>query len=144
MTDVTSLLRPQQAYAVYLAATGEIVRAGACVYESAELQAFNDGEAVVLETADATTQYVVDGQLQDRPLLSLELSKASATANGMDEITVSGIPMGAQAVLYGAGIVRRGQVDTGTLTITFAATGDYTLEIKAFPYQNYRETLHAI
>ena len=113
-------------FTVYDAATGEILRTGFAVEEDAMLQASGPGEAVVLETLDAATQYLPGGVVSSRPVRAF--SKTTIVADGID-VAVLEIPGPFTVIIDGAAYAVE-----DSLEIASHMPATYRVEVDHFPY----------
>lgn len=89
--------------------------------------------------------HVVNGAPAIRPRMELQPPPESVLANGEAVATISGIPAGATYRVTGNSLVPEasGAVDDGSLELTFASPGIYTILIELFPYQPERFAITA-
>jgi hypothetical protein len=92
-------------------------------------------EAIVGGDGDADTQYVDLSTITvvDKPQLAVTPDKLTATADGIDAVTITGLPTPCDVAFAGL-VVDNFQVTDGVLSMTFSAAGTYTLTLSAFPY----------
>jgi hypothetical protein len=94
--------------------------------------------------AFASENYVASGAVASRSAMSLVLSKTSFTANGTDEVTITGIPAGASARIYGAVSAGPETITDGELVITSTHAGAITVSISLRPsHQDWSTTINA-
>jgi hypothetical protein len=100
-----------------------------------------------VETLDKSfllANYVTDGAVTPRTALSLTTNKTTLTANGTDEVTITGIPSGASAKITGAVSAGPETITDGELVITSTATGKINVSITLRPaYQDWSCVLTA-
>lgn len=84
--------------------------------------------------------HVFDGAPAIRPRMELQAPPGAVLANAEAVATISGIPAGASYRVTGNFAVAEvsGVVDDGSLELTFASPGLYTILIELFPYQPTR------
>jgi hypothetical protein len=88
--------------------------------------------------------YVAAGVVVPRSSMGLSVSKTSFTADGVDEVTIGGIPTGAVAQVSGAVTAGPETISDGSLTLTSTTTGSITVSISAPPtYFDWSVTLDA-
>ncbi len=85
----------------------------------------------------------VTGTVAPKPALGATLDKDSAIADGLDKITVSGLPTGTRFGLsgpaYGSDVVM-----DGALELTFDFPGTYKLRLDVEGYLTQEVTIHAL
>jgi hypothetical protein len=94
--------------------------------------------------AHAKQNYVTRGSLAARLAMALALSKSSLIANGVDEVTISGIPTGAKATISGVGVPFTQTISDGELIITSNKAGAISVRIESRPaFQDWSVILNA-
>ena len=119
---------------VYDPVSGRILRRVTC--SDAELSFYDPAIATTDPEAgrwDDSTHWVVDGQLVERPVMSLEVDKTVIEADGVDQAMITGIPSGATVRIDGQPdeVVHDGTVSFGT-----EVAGEYRLRFEAFPHRD--------
>jgi hypothetical protein len=108
------------------------------------MQVKDPGETLILGTADMNTQYISFGEITDRPIQPTAISGLSLSADGVDHLTLTGVPLGT----FSARNTLTGETVSGPIssTDTFSTTvsGFYLLSVVAWPYLNFEVTVHAI
>lgn len=89
------------------------------------------------------TDYVVAGALAPRPSMEAVLSAATIPANGVDVVTLSGVPAGAEVMIIGPQMMS-GVADGSTLQFSFALPGQYMVVARLFPFVDLEVTIHAV
>jgi hypothetical protein len=95
--------------------------------------------------AHARDHYVFAGQIVPKISMGLAVSKTNITANGKDEITLSGIPAGAVAAV--TGVLKAGPetVTDGSLVLTSTKAGAINVTLSCRPiYFDWSMTFHAV
>lgn len=128
-------------YTIYDSA-GRILRSGVCQPETLDRQA-GEGEFALAERSSDLTYYVLDGAVVPRPSMGIEVSATTVPADGVSEVTLSGVPAGALVRIAGP-VKNEGQTEGGPITLTFAIPGVYEILLDLFPYQESKVTIHAI
>jgi len=119
---------------------GEIRRSTTCPESQVAIQMAAD-EYVVEGEANDVTQYVdtVTWEVKDKPPLPAVLSKTTLAADGVDSITVSGLPVPCQVVLDKV----QYEVPDGEFEFTVDLPGEYTLSIQVVNYLPFDTTVTA-
>ena len=119
-------------FVVYKEATGEITKFASGSLEFAELQV-EAGEALLpCEAPERRGVYVYQGEVTPRPEMPVQITNQTVTVPPSTEFNVRG-----PAELSG-------QADeTGVLEFEFDEPGEYTIELRCFPYLDKEITLHA-
>ena len=109
---------------IYDVATGEYMGNYSGPFAALATVISEDKSYLIDVTMDAQAEYIVDGAVTARPMLSLLV-----VGN-----TVQGIPDGAEITVSGP---LSGETihDTGDFTLTAEDAGTYTISVLAFPYQ---------
>lgn len=131
-------------YAIYHTATGEIVR----TYEGVEvgLQLDNGESYISMEGGDDFTHYVDEGQVKEKvpPTLTVSPQNTAMKANGMDALTVDGIPTGSTVEINSEAGDTETTVEDGVASVVFLYPGDYSITIvPPFPQKTVTVTAHA-
>jgi hypothetical protein len=108
---------------------GRILRSGRGQASAHSRQA-GPGELLYPFRADPRTQYIVDGEAQDRPTMNVTADKQSIIADGVDEITFTGIPIGSALILDGEVY----NITEPTLELTVDRPGPYVARFRLWPY----------
>lgn len=147
-------------YTVYDTTTGQIIRTGTAMTEaSARLQGSAPGTSVTLVGSDPATQVVdvtpigVDASTLPRQLMHVgatntSVNKTTITADGVDKIIISPIPVGAKYDIYlptnlGLAQPPDGVVNDGTLALTTTVPGIYSVKISFQTQQDFEVTFNA-
>lgn len=128
-------------YSVYRPSDGFIYCTGTCEEKSLPhvLDGWPAGSAILEQRSDDAVQYVVNGELVDRPQFPVA-REASVPADGETTFTLAELPEGTEVQIDdGAPIV----LPDTTLELTFDAPGTYTLYLRRFPYIDAQVTIHA-
>lgn len=120
---------------------GRILRSGKCQDDCLDLQA-GQGESVLPVESDDLAHYVSGGAVLDRPAMQLVLSVDTVPADGVSEVSLSGVPAGAAVKVLGP-VQNSGVADGSAITLTFAIRGDYEILLSLFPYTDSKVTIHA-
>lgn len=109
---------------------GVIQRTGRCPTGFIAQQA-EDGETAMPCQDDISMRnhYVVDGEVYNRPTMSLDISALSVQTN--EEIIIKGIPVGT-IFNWGSGME---QVDDGQVEWSSNVAGSFEFVLSNFPYQ---------
>jgi hypothetical protein len=116
---------------------GLIVRSFSGPANTLTKQAWED-EAVLIGEGNGRYQYVHQGEILDRPIMPIAMDKVSLVADGVDSITVTGVPVGA-LVTFGD-LQATAEDSTITLMTDFRENTEFSIEL--FPYQPFRMTVH--
>ena len=100
------------------------------------------GEFVMSGQVNDMLEYVVDGVIQPRPVMPVLFDNATVPANGVSEVTFTGIPTDAMVMVRGPA-TDAFTVPDGTLAMTFDAPGTYTIGIEQFPYRDFEVVVNA-
>ena len=114
----------------------------------AELVSCNDESQLVAEEGHAyleavsndMSQYVNDGAIVDKPLLSVIVDKPTITADGSDVVTITGIPEGATVRWNDMEMI----ADGNDIEFMTDIVGEHKLRITLWPYKDAEVTIHAI
>ena len=108
----------------------------------AQLQAQGGLEVVpIADELDDVTAYISDGVVQPKQPISLITTNTPLTADGIDEVIISGIPSGVQVEWPD------GQIDIvtgGEIRFSVDLAGTYTFRFTAVPYLDKEITIEAI
>jgi hypothetical protein len=142
-------------FTVY-AASGKVLRTGSCIEAQADQQAdTSKGESVVYTKADIKNDTVVEGSGGNPPVVtpkttnSITINKTTFTANGADEVVISGVGAGAlvdikMPTLADIPDILDSRVDDGVAIITTIEPGSYLVNIDDGQTQPYEVTINAI
>lgn len=130
---------------VYHIATGKILRLVDAPPGMLAIQAQNETEAFLIGEANDRLQYVYQGEILDRPIMSIDLDKSTLLADGEDVVTISGVPGGAMltAINQSAKETLSGLISQSD-TFATAITGKIALRIEKWPYLPWEATIDAI
>lgn len=124
-----------KAYIVYDATTGAILRTGTVQDHLLDFLP-NFGEAVMAAQARDDIQFV-DVSVPGKPVILLKPAlgatpdKTTVLADGVDVVTISGLPDPTSFTLTGSGVQDSGTVTDGVLALTFDTPGKYQIELRA-------------
>jgi len=126
--------------------TGRIKRTGSAPLSMVGIQA-QEGERVVsvFEQVDQATQYVSDlelGTIATKPELGAVIDKTVVNADGIDSVTISGLPIPTDYRLSGP-VQDSAEIDDGSITLRFHFAGDYSIELRALNRMAQTITLSA-
>lgn len=131
-------LEAQTSFTVYDPTTGAIHRSGWCRRGDLGLQV-RDGEAVVFEaSADDLTQYVLEGEVVNKPIFAFD--KLEIAADGLDEAVMTGLPSPVTVIIDGT----PHEVTGGTLEIASIMPAVYRVVIIHWPYMPFSAEVVAI
>lgn len=132
---------------------GEIISATLTAIEAADLYPLRPGATrhpippatqMVVATA-ARSWCVVDGELAPRSESAISMSATSITADGQDEVIISGIPEGAVVQMFGVVKVAPTVVTGGSVTLTCSVPGKIHVQARCpAPYLDWMGTIHAV
>jgi hypothetical protein len=117
---------------------GEILRTVSAPREIMTLQC-KQGEFFVYGEGNDTTQYITQGELTDKPMMPIVIDKLNCLADGVELITVTGIPVGASITLGDLSAI----AEDDSLELSFDIPGSYPLSIQRWPYVSYGVTIDA-
>lgn len=124
---------------VYDLATGKITRIvsapGALAFRQAGAE-----EGFIEGKANDVLQYVLDGQVVDRPQMTAALDKTFVLANTEDVATVSGLPVPCTLEFNGNSY----DITDGCFEFTTNTEGSYTFMFSAWPYLDATFTVEAL
>jgi hypothetical protein len=124
---------PQTYFAVYMAATGKIVRSGSCRQSMVAAQAIHAGEAAVAvgQMVADTTDWVNAGFVEQRPGLA-DVPAAKALAIDEDWV-IAGVTDGTEVWIDGA---LAGTTDATGLTLSFPLAAVWQVRLlPSFPWK---------
>ncbi len=95
--------------------------------------------------AHQSSNYVSGGQIVPRSPMALTASKASFSANGTDEVTITGVPVGAVARIFGAVTAGPETIADGEIIITSNKPGKIRVLVTKVPeMKDWSITLDAV
>jgi hypothetical protein len=97
------------------------------------------GESFLFGDAVDTDHYVSQGEILPRPVMPIQCDKTTVRADGVDSITLTGIPIGADITL---GDQQTTALDP-QIIITCDIQGKYELLIRLWPYLDYSGVVDA-
>lgn len=127
-------------FTVFNLSDGKIIRTGICPAEDVNLQVQSPSEKLLIGSADDLTQYVdrfmgIHFKKNKFDLAgAIAVSKEIVNADGVDTISISGLPRQSFVKIVGPTTHVNGVVDDGILELTFDAEGNYKIVVTAFPY----------
>lgn len=116
-------------YTIYEVPSGKILRHMVGVEGSYENLLY-ENEGVIDGIHSADFFYVADGVAVDRPSNPSVADKTSINADGLDAVTISGIPTGSIVMMKGHGIW---VVDDDVFELTVDTPGEYVVVVDSFP-----------
>jgi len=118
---------------------GRILRTGSCPDPVFSFQA-RDGEFILEGKANDVLQYVskLDNILVDKPTMPITIDKVIVAED--EEITISGIPVGAKVDIDGEEVV----VNDENLILTFDTVGSYKIIFRHFPYLDWERVIKCV
>lgn len=121
-------------------ASGEIVRTGTCPRGMLRIQN-RSGETALEGMADDATQYydVRDKVLRQKPVIEPVIDKEYVVADGIDEISLSGLPVPCVVHINGEDI----PVDDGSLELSIDQPGVYRVRVSAKYHIQWRGKIEA-
>ena len=131
-------------YTTYNITTGEIE--GCMSTNSLENLTYYD---YIIGEYDGTTNYIIDEEVVERPLLTsiATFDKTTFNADGEDSATISGVP---ECVVVVQNLddtfypMYNDEITDGVLSVSTTASGTYKVTIECFPYQKYVVELEAV
>lgn len=125
----------------FLPETGQIQ----CVYIGDEIDAMNllypDCERVE-GASNPDADYVNAGVITPRPTFPLSADKSVIVANGIEEVTFSGFPVGAAFSVSGPSSDRWVETES-SVAITANVPGAYRVKVSMFPYLDQSVVINA-
>ena len=137
-------------YVVYKESTGELSNWGSAPSNMIDIQAWEPGTKVLAVDSGeyrSNTHYVAGGMVVPRLTLSAQPSAPTVPADGVTEVTIPGIPVGARITVRerSLGVFARFTEETGTFEFATDEPGTYKIEIDAaFPYMDKEYTVVAL
>lgn len=120
-------------------ADGRILRKGTAPSTMVSIQA-GVGEHAIEAVGDDVAQYVSDGVVTDKPPMPITIDKTTVSADGVDVVTIAGVPVGAICKIAS---MAEAVVNDGTIELSFDSIGDFMVTISAFPYLDYEVMVSA-
>jgi hypothetical protein len=135
-------------YVGYDLSTGEIVMYGTCYQgELAPLDQISGVLLMEINGIDNETQYIntLTEEPIARPVMGTSINKTSIVANGVDQVTISSIPVGTEVLVVGPLLGERTSmnVNDGSFEFTTEEAGTYTITLRNFPSQKEEYTIGA-
>lgn len=122
---------------------GKIIQTGVVPAAMFDLQGDAESGRYVMEgSADVCTDRVVDGAVVSRPSCPAQVSTSTVKADGMDEVILWQVPVGARVSVEGP-LATAGAADGSNIRLTFARSGDYLIRIELFPFLTLEVPIHA-
>lgn len=141
-------------YTVFDTSTGEILRTGECMtVAQAQLQGSTPGTSVLTVGSDPTSQVVQDPGgfpgIVNKPPSPMSADKTSIHADGVEQLTISSVPIGSVARFtvpdnQGFAAVPDQTVNDGSLAVTTTVIGTYVIRVQAFPNTDFMVTFNAV
>ncbi|TWB20683.1 hypothetical protein FBZ89_10682 [Nitrospirillum amazonense] len=78
------------------------------------------------------THHVVDGAIEERPSLPMTADKVQIAADGIDAVTLTGLPTGAIVTLD----AQSATADGATMAITTTLPGRHQVSVTCWPYRD--------
>jgi len=130
-------------FALYDPSTGEVITTGSAPDNMVDLQSA-PGLNRYVGQVDPVHQYIdvtdpANPVVADKQPLPYTVDKTTVVADGVDIVTISGLPDSAEVEVSGAVATPT----AGVVELTFASPGDYTVQMRAFPYLDAEVTIHA-
>lgn len=122
-----------KSYTIYDTNTGEILRN--ITIPKTQDPGIQIGESFLEGKSNDEYQYVLDGILVDRPDMAVNIDKEIGLADGVDLITITGIPNGTEAVVTkGFESLLYDTVTDGTLELASEYPAVMKVRLSLFPY----------
>jgi hypothetical protein len=144
MDEVLAKKKSKRTITVYDQATGEILGTVSCHHDRhLKNYAYVDGQH------SGNENYVVDGKVMARPLLSsiITIDKTAFTADGEDSVTINNLPNPCVVAVVNVDHDRcpifNDEVSTGKLILTTKEPGIYRITVNHFPYHQYVTEIEA-
>jgi hypothetical protein len=127
----------------YIPATGKITRIMSATFlESLELNK-REGYAYFEGEAYSRTQYISGGEIVDRPVFVPVADKQTISADGVDVITITGLPTGSTDIKLVGPVFDQWTDTEYTVELTVNMQGSYTISFEHWPYQDAEVTFNA-
>ena len=120
--------------------SGMILRSGICQEDMVSYQAQSPEESVIPFMSDGSSQYVVDGDIAERPDSPVTVDKITFLGDGLDAVTLSNVPVGS-VVSIGSQVHT---VDDGAVEFATYLPGSYAIKVDAFPYLPFEQVVTAV
>lgn len=137
-------------------ASGAIVSTGVALDATQAMGQAMGGGYVILQATDPTTEYVDTGTttVVSRPVMSVSGNNTAAdassiTADGVDELTISYVPVGAVVTIYvpaavGVTSLAPTAIMDGVIEITTTVAGAYSLVITNSNFADFTWSFNAV
>lgn len=108
--------------------------------------ALADGESfLVVSGVDIGKDYVLNGEVSERPVQSINLSKNTIAADGVDIVTITGAVDGSELIIKS---LATGETVSGPInpvdSLFSTVTGTLHLTVKKWPYLDWIDTIEAV
>jgi hypothetical protein len=144
------------ASAIIYDADGKILRQVDAHEDALTMQA-QAGEFVLFGKADDQMQYIYQGEVADRPIMTVIIDKTMLQADGADMAAFSNVPYGAHIIIRrsdAAAILdainnsipipqAEGVITTGSDTFSTSVAGTYSVTVSLWPYLDWETTIYA-
>jgi len=124
-------------FSEYIISTGQIIGHG---FTNSDTVIVDDGCAYIEAKHDADTKYIVNGEIADRPTMTVSQSKQEVVADSVDSVIITGIPSGA-TIRWNA---TEQTADGNDIEFVTDIIGEHKLHITLWPYQDAEVTINAI
>jgi|GEM_PF-4424693 len=121
-------------------ATGRILCSGSCSALALANQPLESGQLRYPYRANPGVHYINAGEVAARPEMAPVVSKWSLAADGIDSVSISGLPEGSEVRDAGEWEA----ATAGTYVFTAATPGMHRLGLRCWPYQDVTVTLKAV
>lgn len=123
--------------------TGEICMTFSFQDEESSLLNHREGYGYISGTFYGDSYYVKDGVATERPIMSVSADKSSINADGLDALTISGLPTGNSDISLIGPINDKWSEAERKIQITVNVAGTYRVFISQWPYQYAGVTFNA-
>lgn len=89
---------------------------------------------------DGALQYISSGLIVDKQAMPCSADKTNVTADGVDFVTLSGVPIGAEVISDGIVLAVS---DGSDVEIDYDLAGSYQLNVVLFPYLDWEVMVNA-
>ena len=123
------------AFTKYNTLTGEII-CSQTTPEAFPLDELGPQEAYIIGWYEWQDYYVEDGIMTSRPANTASADKSTIVANGVEKLTITGIPDASHIAIVGPGVnetLEETHIAGESLEITVDTPGDYTVHVNSFP-----------
>lgn len=131
-------------YFFYDDITRKITMTGVCLERDIELQTPPDGQSRGIGEANWETDYYPDNDVIRRPDMAIALSATEISADGVDEVVLTGLPDPCYVVFSGPGFLMSDDVSGGSLALTTDVTGTHSVKVSSWPYFDAEVSFEAI